>query len=59
MLDEMNATLLPLSDPTVEPWKIHVHDYIVGVLNLFLGLVRIYCGLLVYAVHHFRLNYIR
>ena len=30
-LDEMNATLLPLSDPSIEPLQINVLDYLLGV----------------------------
>lgn len=31
-LDEMNATLLPLSDPSQEPLQINVLDYLLGVI---------------------------
>lgn len=31
-LDEMNATLLPLSDPSLEPLQINVLDYLLGVI---------------------------
>ena len=30
-LDEINAALLPLTDPSVEPLKINVLDYLLGV----------------------------
>lgn len=30
-LDEMNATLFPLSDPSLEPLQINVLDYLLGV----------------------------
>ena len=42
-LDEMNATLLPLSDPSLEPLQINVLDYLLGVSSLMLML-----GLLLY-----------
>ena len=32
-LDELNATFLPLSDPSVEPLQINVLDYLLGVIN--------------------------
>lgn len=31
-LDEINATLLPLSDPSQEPLQINVLDYLLGVI---------------------------
>lgn len=37
-LDEMNATLLPLSDPSLEPLQINVLDYLLGVSSLMLML---------------------
>lgn len=30
-LDEINASLLPLSDPSLEPLQINLLDYILGV----------------------------
>lgn len=33
-LDEINATLLPLSDPSFEPLQINVLDYLLGVIAL-------------------------
>lgn len=33
-LDEINATLLPLSDPSLEPLQINVLDYLLGVCPL-------------------------
>lgn len=32
-LDELNATFLPLSDPSLEPLQINVLDYLLGVIN--------------------------
>ena len=32
-LDEINATLLPLSDPSLEPLQINVLDYLLGVIT--------------------------
>lgn len=34
-LEEMNATLLPLSDPSFAPLQINVLDYILGVTTTF------------------------
>lgn len=33
-LDEINAALLPLSDPSFEPLQINILDYILGVFAL-------------------------
>jgi predicted translin family RNA/ssDNA-binding protein len=33
-LDEINGTLLPLSDPSFEPLQINVLDYLLGVIAL-------------------------
>lgn len=45
-LEEMNAALLPLSDPAVEPLQINVLDYLLGVINFILHV----CGIGVYKV---------
>ena len=36
-LDEINATLRPLSDPSLEPLQINVLDYLLGVIVLNLN----------------------
>lgn len=33
-LDEINATLVPLSEPSMEPLQINILDYILGVFRL-------------------------
>lgn len=33
-LDEINETLLPLSDPSLEPLQINILDYLLGVCGL-------------------------
>ncbi|KAL3369751.1 hypothetical protein AABB24_007004 [Solanum stoloniferum] len=43
-LDEMNATLLPLSDPSVEPLQINILDYILGLADLTGELMRLAIG---------------
>ncbi|KAJ4970565.1 hypothetical protein NE237_003664 [Protea cynaroides] len=53
-LDEMNATLLPLSDQFVEPLQINILDYLLGLADLTgelmrLAISRISDGELVYA----------
>lgn len=35
-LEEMNASLKPLSDPSIEPLQINVLDYLLGVIFLYL-----------------------
>lgn len=35
-LDEINATLLPLSDPSLEPLQINILDYLLGVIACIL-----------------------
>lgn len=43
-LDEINTTLVPLSDPSLEPLQINILDYILGVFfrpSLFM--VNTYC----------------
>ncbi|XP_021910509.1 translin-associated protein X, partial [Carica papaya] len=43
-LDEINATLLPLSNPSIEPLQINVLDYILGVADLTGELMRLAIG---------------
>ncbi|KAL1828870.1 hypothetical protein ACET3Z_007282 [Daucus carota] len=43
-LDEMNAALLPLSDPFSEPLKINVLDYLLGLADLTGELMRLAIG---------------
>ncbi|CAN1838738.1 Translin-associated protein X [Linum perenne] len=43
-LDEMNATLLPLSDPALEPLQINVLDYLLGLADLTGELMRMAIG---------------
>ncbi|BFG16875.1 translin-associated protein X [Prunus yedoensis var. nudiflora] len=43
-LDEMNATLLPLSDPSLEPLQINVLDYLLGLADLTGELMRLAIG---------------
>ncbi|KAK6790566.1 hypothetical protein RDI58_009647 [Solanum bulbocastanum] len=43
-LDEMNATLLPLSEPSVEPLQINILDYILGLADLTGELMRLAIG---------------
>ncbi|KAF5745343.1 translin-associated protein X [Tripterygium wilfordii] len=43
-LDEINATLLPLNDPSLEPLKINVLDYILGLADLTGELMRLAIG---------------
>ncbi|XP_015071589.1 translin-associated protein X isoform X2 [Solanum pennellii] len=43
-LDEMNATLIPLSDPSVEPLQINILDYILGLADLTGELMRLAIG---------------
>ncbi|KAG2702553.1 hypothetical protein I3843_06G088800 [Carya illinoinensis] len=43
-LDEINATLLPLSDPSFEPLQINVLDYILGLADLTGELMRLAIG---------------
>ncbi|XP_057543124.1 uncharacterized protein LOC130821392 isoform X2 [Amaranthus tricolor] len=40
-LDELNATFLPLSDPSVEPLQINVLDYLLGLADLTGELMRL------------------
>ncbi|PNX97013.1 translin-associated protein X-like [Trifolium pratense] len=37
-LDEINNTLLPLSDPSLQPLQINILDYLLGVLNIHIQL---------------------
>ncbi|KAJ4710697.1 Translin-associated protein X [Melia azedarach] len=43
-LEEINATLLPLSDPSMEPLQINVLDYLLGVADLTGELMRLAIG---------------
>ncbi|KAF3581077.1 hypothetical protein DY000_02030185, partial [Brassica cretica] len=43
-LDEINSTLLPLSDPSLEPLQINILDYILGLADLTGELLRIAIG---------------
>ncbi|KAM2887450.1 hypothetical protein FF1_011316 [Malus domestica] len=43
-LDEINATLLPLSDPSLEPLQINVLDYLLGLADLTGELMRLAIG---------------
>jgi predicted translin family RNA/ssDNA-binding protein len=43
-LDEINATLLPLSDPALEPLQINVLDYLLGLADLTGELMRLAIG---------------
>ncbi|KAI9170107.1 hypothetical protein LWI28_022708 [Acer negundo] len=43
-LEEINATLLPLSDPSLEPLKINVLDYLLGLADLTGELMRLAIG---------------
>ncbi|GAB2262458.1 hypothetical protein Droror1_Dr00003455 [Drosera rotundifolia] len=43
-LDELNATLLPLSDPSVEPMQINILDYLLGLADLTGELMRLAIG---------------
>ncbi|XP_041014156.1 translin-associated protein X [Juglans microcarpa x Juglans regia] len=43
-LDEINATLLPLSDPSFEPLQINVLDYLLGLADLTGELMRLAIG---------------
>ncbi|KAI4357966.1 hypothetical protein L6164_001878 [Bauhinia variegata] len=43
-LDEINATLLPLSDPSLEPLKINILDYLLGLADLTGELMRLAIG---------------
>ncbi|XP_059648716.1 uncharacterized protein LOC132294759 isoform X1 [Cornus florida] len=43
-LDEINATLLPLSDPSIEPLQINVLDYLLGLADLTGELMRLAIG---------------
>ncbi|KAK4788076.1 hypothetical protein SAY86_019395 [Trapa natans] len=43
-LDEMNATLLPLSDPSEEPLQINILDYLLGLADLTGELMRLAIG---------------
>ncbi|KAG8366493.1 hypothetical protein BUALT_Bualt17G0085700 [Buddleja alternifolia] len=43
-LDEINASLLPLSDPSVEPMQINVLDYLLGLADLTGELMRLAMG---------------
>ncbi|PRQ42619.1 putative Translin family [Rosa chinensis] len=40
----MNATLLPLSDPSLEPLQINVFDYLLGLADLTRKLMRLAIG---------------
>lgn len=43
-LDEINAALLPLSDPSLEPLQINILDYILGLADLTGELMRLAIG---------------
>ncbi|XP_042487536.1 translin-associated protein X, partial [Macadamia integrifolia] len=43
-LDEINTTLLPLSDPSVEPLQINILDYLLGLADLTGELMRLAIG---------------
>ncbi|KAK9277147.1 hypothetical protein L1049_006686 [Liquidambar formosana] len=43
-LDEINSTLLPLSDPSLEPLQINVLDYLLGLADLTGELMRLAIG---------------
>ncbi|KAJ6891346.1 translin-associated protein X isoform X2 [Populus alba x Populus x berolinensis] len=43
-LDEINATLLPLSEPSVEPLQINVLDYLLGLADLTGEMMRLAIG---------------
>ncbi|GLT76718.1 hypothetical protein SLA2020_483620 [Shorea laevis] len=43
-LDEINASLLPLSDPSLEPLQINVLDYLLGLADLTGELMRLAIG---------------
>ncbi|KAG5389535.1 hypothetical protein IGI04_031076, partial [Brassica rapa subsp. trilocularis] len=43
-LDEINSTLLPLSDPSLEPLQINILDYILGLADLTRELMRMAIG---------------
>ncbi|KAJ7943297.1 translin-associated protein X [Quillaja saponaria] len=43
-LDEINATLLPLGDPSLEPLQINVLDYLLGLADLTGELMRLAIG---------------
>ncbi|PHU17503.1 hypothetical protein BC332_13198 [Capsicum chinense] len=43
-LDEINVTLLPLSDPSVEPLQINILDYMLGLADLTGELMRLAIG---------------
>ncbi|KAM7464427.1 hypothetical protein LguiA_032548 [Lonicera macranthoides] len=43
-LDEINATLLPLSDPSLEPLQINLLDYLLGLADLTGELMRLAIG---------------
>eukprot|EP00257_Ricinus_communis_P028486 XP_025015900.1 translin-associated protein X isoform X2 [Ricinus communis] len=43
-LDEINATLLPLSDPSLEPLQLNVLDYLLGLADLTGELMRLAIG---------------
>ncbi|CAI9096410.1 OLC1v1032557C3 [Oldenlandia corymbosa var. corymbosa] len=43
-LDEMNATLLPLNDPSIEPLQINILDYLLGLADLTGELMRLAIG---------------
>ncbi|GAB4840162.1 hypothetical protein Ancab_020926, partial [Ancistrocladus abbreviatus] len=40
-LDEINATLLPLTDPSIEPFQINILDYLLGLADLTGELMRL------------------
>ncbi|GMH01814.1 hypothetical protein Nepgr_003653 [Nepenthes gracilis] len=43
-LDEINAALLPLSDPSIEPLQINILDYLLGLADLTGELMRLAIG---------------
>ncbi|XP_028803485.1 translin-associated protein X isoform X2 [Neltuma alba] len=43
-LDEINSTLLPLSDPSLEPLQINILDYLLGLADLTGELMRLAIG---------------
>ncbi|XP_048606973.1 translin-associated protein X-like isoform X1 [Brassica napus] len=43
-LDEINSTLLPLSDPSLEPLQINILDYILGLADMTRELMRMAIG---------------
>ncbi|KAJ9709445.1 hypothetical protein PVL29_001092 [Vitis rotundifolia] len=44
ILDEINATLLPLSDPSLQPLQINILDYLLGLADLTGELMRLAIG---------------